>query len=138
MKKLIEDTGQSCRTIIGQVLKGVSSNEIAPIGSQEALSKMLRRHRNVVFNPAPYLYSALKLSRILSISHTGEVFYQYGVQNFRNLIEYDNFLIFYTQTMIEKLKCEDIYCVDGTFSVVPRPYTQLFLVSFLKNATFFQ
>lgn len=35
--------------------------------------------------------------------------------------------------MIDELSSNDIWCIDGTFKVVPRPYFQLYTISYIKN-----
>jgi hypothetical protein len=104
MKMLIENSSGAVRKIIGQALKGADETIIRATGNDETLSRMLRRHRNKILNPQPYRYTDLNLSLVLSLSHSSEEFYQYGKQNYKNLMENDDILIFYTESAIEKTK----------------------------------
>jgi hypothetical protein len=137
MKAMIEITSGSVRKVLGRALKGVNTTVLSVVGKNETLSRMLRRHRNATLNPRPYRYPILKLSLNLSICNSGEEFFQFGPENYKNLIEDENFLIFYAASMIERMRREQIYCVDGTFKVVPRPFMQLYTVSFLKRSHVF-
>jgi hypothetical protein len=58
---------------------------------------------------------------------------QYGVGTFRNLEEIENFLIFYSDEMMERLNVNSVWAIDGTFDVVLKPYLQLFTVSFIRD-----
>ena len=137
MKLLAEDSGSSVRSIVGLVLRGKSAATIKNTGKFENLSRIVRYHRNLHINPKPYIYPSLKLGVNLSSTHTASKFYQYGVDNYRNLSENSNFLIFYSEAMVSNMKSEKVWCVDGTFCVVPKPYFQLFTVSFLRQVHVF-
>jgi hypothetical protein len=102
-------------------------------GSLENLSKILRDHREKSINPRPYLFQELKLSMLLAYSFRGELLFQFGYGNFRGLVENDEFILFYSNSLFNKLKSKCNLCVDGTFKVVPKPYVQLYTVSFLEN-----
>ena len=64
-------------------------------------------------------------------------FFQYGDGNWRGLSENNDFLIFYSESMIRNLLSNDVWCVDGTFDVVPKPYFQLFTISYLNESHVF-
>jgi hypothetical protein len=67
----------------------------------------------------------------------GELFFQYGIENYRGLTENENFLIFYSNSMISKLLIQKTWCIDGTFSVVPKPYYQILTISFIRHVHVF-
>jgi hypothetical protein len=86
-----------------------------------------------LINPTPYQFESFKLSYLLSISHTCESFFRYGHDNYGIQSIHDEILIFYTNSALNSLKNNKIWCVDGTFQVVPKPWYQLYTISFLKN-----
>lgn len=94
---------------------------------------MIRDVRLKYKNPSPYLFEELKLSYNFSHSCTGELFYRYGPGNYNNLEVCDNMLLFFSNSMINKLNENHVWAVDGTFQVVPRPFYQLFTISYLNN-----
>ena len=137
MKFLIERNMGSVRSTVAQVLRGASASTLENVGHVESLYKMLRRHRNKIINPKPHIYEELKIGSKLALTHRNEQFYQYGIGNFRNLGEHDDFLIFYSESMIPVLKSSSVWCSDGTFSVVPKPYYQLYTISAIENVHVF-
>ena len=137
MKRLIETTGGSVRATVSQALRGCNADIIGNVGNLECLYKILRNHRNSYINPPPYICEELKLSLKLCNTFRNEVFYQYGPGNFGRLIQNNDICIFYSQSMVAKLRENDLWCVDGTFKVVPRPYTQLYTISFIKSVHVF-
>lgn len=137
MKKLMKQSLGATRSIISTCLRGATRETIEATGSLDNLSKILRNYRNKLINPKPYLYEELKLSSLLSKTFRNEILYQYGPGNFRGLPENRDFLLFYSNSLYEKLKSENIICVDGTFKVVPSPYYQLYTISYLKQHSVF-
>lgn len=137
MKKLTIISDRSPRWVVNEILKGANREVVLMFPKLESLYKTLRNYKQRHFNPKPYKYTNLKLSNLLSKSHTNEQFYQYGIDNFGNYEHHDDFLIFYSNNSITRLYSEEIWCVDGTFSVVSKPYMQLFTISFLKNNSVF-
>lgn len=137
MKRKMEETLGTPRSIISTVLRGSNRTEIEATGTLDALSKMLREFRARMINPLPYLYHEMGISSLLAFSFRGEQLFQYGPGNYRGLNEYGDFALFYTNSMYETLKDAEVICVDGTFKVVPRPYFQLYTISYLRNNSVF-
>lgn len=133
MKKLITTSNFSPRKIIARVLRGADLNLIRAMGSFDLLCRNLRRFRQYLSNPLPFLFPTLRLSEKLSRTHLNTQFFQYGIENFRGIEENDNIVIFYSDISIEKILNAEIIAVDGTFSFVPKPYMQLYSISVLKN-----
>ena len=94
----------------------------------------MRSFRNSIINPRPYYYQELKLSRGITTTYKGENFYKYGPNNYGNLEIYENIQLFFSSSAVEILTSSDVWCVDGTFSIVPKPYYQLYTISALKGA----
>jgi hypothetical protein len=134
MKEMIRNEFSSPRETVNFIMRGVDINVVRALGNFQAILRLLRREQEKSLNPKPYAFPTIKISRNLSVTHTGRDFYRYGVDNYGNLEANDNFLIFYSDEMMQYLN-EDgsIWSVDGTFSVVPEPYKQLFTISFIKN-----
>ena len=133
MKDLIIQEDREPRYIINKILRGSGHNTIALFPNFESICKMLRRYRIKMKNPKPWIYPTLKVGTNLNTTVLNAPFYQYGVDKYENFLEKDDILIFYGDHAITRLYPEDVWCVDGTFSVVPAPYYQLYTISFIKN-----
>jgi hypothetical protein len=125
MKNLIKHSSGSIRIVVRKPLKCENSEVIKSVGTTETISRMLRRYRNNIINPTLFRYSDLKLCWNLIVSHTEEEFFQYGREKYKNLFENDDLLIFFTYSAVRRLQEEETFCLDWTFSVVPRPFIQL-------------
>lgn len=125
------------RKIISAALRGADRDLIMACGTIETLSKQLRNYRTRVINPKPYQFSGINLGYTLSNTYRNELLYQYGPGNYRGLPEYDDFLLFYSDSLYTILQKESILCVDGTFKVIPSPYLQLYTISILRNNSVF-
>lgn len=137
MKNLIVNTNDSPRNVVFSVIRGAQIDTISALGSFDNIYRVLRKHRQNAINPLPYQFPQLKLSSNLAITHNNNIFYQYGPDNFRGLEENADILLFFSDDMISKLSTNKIWCVDGTFSVVPSPYMQLYTISYLKDNNVF-
>jgi hypothetical protein len=60
-------------------------------------------------------------------------FFQYGPENYRGLLENDDLILFFSEDGIARLKENNIWATDGTFSCVPEPFFQLYTISYIKN-----
>ena len=133
MKQLIRFGFDSVRDVVHTVLRGADTITIRAMGEFENLYRLLRAFKVSIKNPKPYLFEEMKLSRNLSYTCTNRIFFQFGPGNYNGLHQYDDFIIFYSDTMMEKL-CENrIWAMDGTFEVVPKPFYQLVTLSYLKQ-----
>jgi hypothetical protein len=94
--------------------------------------RRLRDHRPKTINPEPYYNALLGLSLSLNMTHLGEEFFRYIPENYQDLEINDNVLLFFSDTMLHKPRENNVWA-DGTFSVVPDPYYQLYTVSYIKN-----
>ena len=133
MKEYIQKTHIAPRSIMHTTLRGAESEKLIAVGNFESIRRRLTRHRSNQINPHPYLYQTLKISRKLSLTHLGEQFYRYGIDNFGHYEVNNDFLLFFSDFMILRLVENRIWCMDGTFSVVPSPYTQLYTIGYLNN-----
>lgn len=94
---------------------------------------MIRKFKLNFKNPKPYMFEEMKLSNKLAMTRTNELFYRYGPGNYGSFEQYDDFLIFFSDTMLNKLNCNNVWAVDGTFQVVPAPYYQLYSICYIKE-----
>jgi hypothetical protein len=74
------------------------------IDSIENITKILRNFRTNFLNPKPYAIDLHKLSLNLIVTHRNQEFYQYGPERYNGLEEKTDFLIFYLEFAINKLK----------------------------------
>lgn len=137
MKAMMKLTMGTPRAIVSKILCGSSADVILAVGKLETIKKILRNYRESLINPLPYQFPSLRLSSILSNTHTNELFYRYGVDNYNNQIVHNEFLFFYSDSAVDALKRNMIWSVDGTFQVVPKPWYQLYSISFLQNNNVF-
>ena len=133
MKRLILKTHCSVRFAIHTILRGCNIDIIEAVGPIDNLGKMLRRLRKNSINPKPYAYPTIKLSTDITTTHTKNLFYQYGPDQYRNLEHFDDFLIFSTDFQLQNLVENNIWSIDGTFQVVPSPWYQLYTISYVFN-----
>lgn len=133
MKDIMEKTKNSPRFVTNTVMKGADIQRIEAIGDYTYMHRRLRRYRSELINPLPYLSPQLKLSHKLCYTHINTPFYRYGPDNFNRLDINNDILLFFSDFAAEKLKQNSVWCVDGTFSVVPSPYLQLYTISCIKE-----
>lgn len=121
------------RSIINDVLRGADRETILSIGNYSLLSRNLRNQRINIINPKPYFYPTLKISKQLSLTHTNKPFYRYGPEKYQNFQIYEGIIIFFSDGLAEKLAVFNTWCIDGTFSILPRPYKQMVTIGFIRD-----
>ena len=99
----------------------------------------MRRHRETITSPKPYAIEDHKISERHIKTARGEKFYQYGPGNdcglgFDSAKDMD---IFYDHAGLTKLWNKPTWAIDGNFSVVPKPFYQLFTISYIENDSIF-
>jgi hypothetical protein len=137
MKVKLILTEKSTRFVVNSILKGADINTIDLFKNFDSIYKVLRNYRNKILNPMPYVYPTLKLSYNLTTTVLNTPFYRYGIDNYGVNFVNDDILIFYSNDAVKRLYDSEIWCVDGTFSVVPKPYYQLYTISYMKNQCVF-
>lgn len=133
MKMEIKNYLVSPREIILRNFIGAPAEKINACGTYDNLTKILRNYRAKTLNTRPFEYNEIRLGRNLCFTFRDECLYQYGPENYRNVDVFDEFILFYSNSLFNEMKTHDVLCIDGTFKVVPRPFYQLFTISFLKN-----
>ena len=69
----------------------------------------------------------------MSFTHSGEQFYKFGPEIDDQYPDYRENLIFFSDFMINLLKTKEIWTIDGTFSITPTKYFQLYTIGFIEN-----
>lgn len=133
MKAVMKMTNNAPRSIVNTILRGCDERTIYNVGRKETIYKNIRNYRRRIINPKPYIYNTIKIGNILSRTHTNQQFYKFGPDNLNGLEFCEDILIFYSQTQIDNLRNNTIWSVDGTFQVVPKPWFQLFTISYIIN-----
>ena len=80
----------------------------------------------------PDIFEDLKLSRNLAYTFCGELFYKYAIGNYNGLDVNDDILLIYSDEMMSRLNQNRVWTRDGTFEVVPKPFNQIFTISYLR------
>ena len=133
MKEKMVITERSSRNVINKILEGTGTELISLFPNYDSTSKLLRRFRNKIINPEPFIYPSLGLGEFITSTILKSSFYRYGPVNLSCSIVNSDILIFFSDTALNDLYLETVWCTDGTFSVVPDPYYQLYSVSYIKN-----
>lgn len=121
------------REIICSSLQGENVENLSYMGNPESISRTLRNFKESIINPPPIIFPTLKLSEKLCKTVRNESFYRYGPDNYRGFPMFEGILLFFSDSLVEKLYENNVWCVDGTFDVVPNPYFQLYTISFIKS-----
>ena len=133
MKDQMLISDKSPRNVFYSVIRGEGEEIIRAMGHPELCYRILRYYRKTKINPAPYLYEDIKISSFLSVTYTMETFYQYGPGNYGRFTVDDNILLFFSTNAVSRLNENRIWACDGTFSIVPDPYSQLYTISYIKE-----
>lgn len=133
MKGKIAQTNSTPRSVLNETLRGTDENVLSIMGSTDLIFRNLRNQRMRLVNPRPYLFPNIKISEVLSKTHTGKIFYRYGPNNYNNYPVYENIILLYSDDMMNCLKTNNVWCIDGTFSILPSPYKQLLTIGYLRN-----
>ena len=114
-------------------MRGKTIEDVFALRNVENIFRVLRRKFRKTINPMPYFFEEMSLSRCLGYTYTDNLFFQYGPGQYRNLQENEDFCLFFSDELSIKLAMKEIWCVDGTFDVVPRPFYQLYSISYIEN-----
>lgn len=109
---------------------GADYNIIRRIGSHPNIIRILRRFALESINSKPCFSQNFCLSLNMCETYSKNKFYQYGTDNYRNIDNQDGLLLFNSDELGTTLINNKICCVDGTFTVVPDPYYQLYTIDF--------
>ena len=86
MKELIRISDLKPKHVVGRIIEGECLEIIRVLGDFENIYRMLRDYRLKFINPKPYRYNILKLNQNITKTFSNEELYQYGPENYRNLI----------------------------------------------------
>lgn len=123
----------SPREIVRNAMTGASRSVMEQAGGTYNLSQAVNYARRQSIDREITAINELNLPTALLYTLRGSLFYQYGPQSLRNLPEYRNVVVFFNYDLINDLAAEPIWCIDGTFSISPIEFKQLYTISFIKN-----
>lgn len=95
MKNLIVQSNDPPRAIVISVFRGGDVRILQALACFDNIYRILRNHRLNNINPPPIIFEQLFLSERLSMTHLGNMWYQYGPQNYHGLYENSNVLLFF-------------------------------------------
>ena len=129
-----KDTLESPSTVINECLTNVSQASLAVLPDVPAMRKIISRQRNCV-TQAPSNPTDL---RQLSLPDCYKIYVpQPGVEENFLLCDSgpgpDRILIFGRQSWLQHLAASDIWFVDGTFSIAPNLFSQIYVISAKKH-----
>ena len=79
------------------------------------------------------LISELGLTEELLKTFRNTQLYQYGPGRYLGLPEYDEIVILFSDDIKNELYNNSIWCVDGTFSVSPAGFNQVFTIGIIRD-----
>lgn len=128
LKTLAKTTKNSSRQIISESIKGVLKATAATLPSEKSMTKMIQRLRGGEMPNNPRSLSELNLPEEFRKTVKGENFLLHDSITDTGEAEKGRFLIFGTADNLKFLAdCDHIY-MDGTFTVVPALFKQLYTV----------
>ena len=71
----------------------------------------------------------MNIEECLYFTHRNKVFYQYGPTRLRGIRASTEIIVFFNEDMKSLLLREKVWSIDGTFSVCPSPWKQLYTIS---------
>jgi hypothetical protein len=127
------ETLQNLIEIFSSEVANSSRAVISNIRSTGQISQLINYRRNSITSARNIEIADLGLVSELLTTHRGTSFYQYGPSRYAILPVYSKVAIFFSQEIVDELRNHSIWCIDGTFSVSPSGYTQVFTISTLQN-----
>lgn len=137
LKKRTLISHENIEEIVDRFFLGASYEKIKILGELTSLYETLENYRDEHANPKPYANQSLGLSMKLLITHTKDKFYRYGPENYQNLTENDDFIIFFSDDALERINKSDILSIDGRFKYLPESYNQLLIISYIRENIIF-
>ena len=127
------NTEKSPRHIITNVLSLQNQSQISVTGTQHSLEQIIGRSRSMILGGNIIAEPALNIGTDMMRTLRGGKFYQFGPNMLRNLEETANFAVFFDESSVGFFKRSKVWSIDGTFSVCPRPWTQLYTISVIVD-----
>ena len=117
----------------GEVLEETPNDVAVGLGSHETPTRRIRRQRTIELLSSPITVPELNIDDNLKYCTTGERFFQYGFNFERGLNLGSDLAVFYSELMINKLRQQSVWAMDGTFDIVTSPFIQLYTIVIIKN-----
>lgn len=127
------NTDLSTREIINSVMTGANLSSLAVTGTQTSLEQLVCRRRKNMAGRDQIVERALNIGEDMMFTSRGSRFYQFGPSYLRNLEVSTDLVMFFSDQMISSLINTGVWSIDGTFSVCPTPWVQLYTISILLN-----
>ena len=134
IKRRAEETLESLIVVVNECLTDISQSSLAGIPNMAALRKIIHRKRNLVMN-APS--NPADLQQLFRPERYKIYVPQPGVQENFLLCDSgpgrDQILIFGRQSWLQHLVTCDIWFADGTFSIAPSLFCQIYIIMVKKH-----
>ena len=102
-------------------------SEISVTGTQSSLQQLINRKRRNVVDHAQIQEPTLNIDSQMTMTiRGGDRFYQFGPSHLRGIERSTEMALFFSDTMKQPLRRAEIWSIDGTFSVCPKPWKQLY------------
>jgi hypothetical protein len=123
----------SSRDIINEVNQGENQSTIAATGTLASLEQIINRVRRNVLDEGAIVEPALNIGSDLAQTLRGHRLFQFGPNLLPNLENETRMVIFFSDQLVVNFINSEIWSIDGTFSVCPLPWTQLYTISMIIN-----
>lgn len=121
------------KQLIDDVLSGQSDDIILGLGTRLEVSKQVQMVRKLKYPTISKDINDLYVPRHMYFNIREELFYRYGPNNYNFHKNDKDVLVFYSDFGSNLLKNNDVWCVDGTFYVAPKPFYQMITISVIIN-----
>ena len=139
--KLAEALGSvntsSTRSLVSSIASSLNTPEkIAMISSNKAIQMRLERGKKKLqkYPPVPRTFPDMSLScpEFLKVTKSGAAFLRH--EGFINGSNYETSWLFVSDVGIDQLIRSSLWTMDGTFSLAPHPFRQIFCINIISNS----
>ena len=133
IKAASEDTLIGPRQLIANVIENSSRAVVAHVGSADELAQMILYNRNRQNNTSNMLISHFQLTLDMVSTFRNTRLYQYGPDYYGDFPQYDGIVLLFSFDLAYELYNSPIWCIDGTFSVSPSGYAQVYNIGIMRG-----
>ena len=119
--------------IISHALTGKRLSQIRATGTLDSCKKFINRARNNNIKPEDIFEQNLNIPEELTRTKRGFKFLQFSKLNCQGIEPKFNIVIFFSENHRNSLHEHKIWSIDGTFYVSPKPWLQLFTISYIED-----